>query len=85
MSEMAQAYDAMPEKSGAHDQLTIELGRLSDLIERLEHRLTPVLNPPSPHAAPSSETPVRSPLRDHAFRLAAHNNKLSEVLDRLDL
>jgi hypothetical protein len=80
------AQDVPMEKAGALGQLQFELERLNDIAGRFEHVLNPVLLPPSPNvSAPTSEPPLQSLARGYVEHLSSLNNRLTELLDRVDL
>lgn len=73
---------------GTFETLAQEVDRLTDVMDRLESRLTPVLHPPMPspgNTGVDSDRAVVSPVSDLRDKLASRISRLKELSERIDL
>lgn len=67
-----------------YERLNQEVERMQELISRLEEHLAPVLQLPSPNVTPS-DAKEESAIRGTVRRFRDQNNRLVELLDRIDI
>lgn len=73
------------EKLGSLEKFNMELGRLTDIIERLDTVLTPIMAPLGPNTSPSTEPFPMSTIRSQTDHFEKLNDRLSSLLHRIDL
>jgi hypothetical protein len=86
MNEQAYSTSESPSpiQQGAADQLSMELARFGELLDRLETILKPALRPPSPEEAPRDK-PTTSDLRMGVYHFSDLNSRLSGLIERVDV
>ena len=73
------------------NHLTNSVDRLTTLLDALEDRLNPIcgdglnLDSPSPAVADQRIAPFGEAIRDVRTRIANNNNRISRLLDRIEL
>lgn len=85
-NDLDQKESSEESSAGAHDHLNEGLTCLDDLLSNLEAKLAPVLNPTEPESESEDEDDSEtSALRGAALRLDSLNERLSTLLERIDL
>jgi len=86
-NDLDQEESSEESSAGAHDHLNEGLVCLDDLVSNLEAKLVPVLSPTEPESEPEDEEPESetSALRGAALKLDSLNERLSTLLEQIDL
>jgi len=87
-NDLDQEESSEESSAGAHDHLNAGLVCLDDLVSNLEAKLVPVLNPTEPESEPEDEDDSdseTSALRGAALKLDSLNERLSTLLEQIDL